>query len=180
MVLRWLLFIPFSESTTHVPFVLVHKKKSAVNHRRWFSTDCYLFPSQKVLPMYLLYLCIKKKSAVNHRRWFSADLIIPFSEVLPMYLLYLCIKKCQRSTIDDGSPLTACLRSLNYSLLRCTTRSRRFRIEFGIPNEIIRKYSETAWKFGLCHFLCRKKLGKLDLIIFNGGKRCGNLDFVIF
>ena len=47
--------------TTHVPFVLVHKKKSAVvHHRRWFSADCYLFPSQKVLPMYLLYLCIKK------------------------------------------------------------------------------------------------------------------------
>ena len=33
-----------------------------------------------------------------------------------------------------------------------TTRSRRFRIEFGIPNEIIRKYSETAWKVGLNHF----------------------------
>ena len=47
--------------TTHVPFVLVHKKKSAVvHHRRWFSADCYLFPSQKVLPMYLLCLCIKK------------------------------------------------------------------------------------------------------------------------
>jgi hypothetical protein len=35
-------------------------------------------------------------------------------------------------------------------------------------------------KFELCHFSCRKKLGKLDLIILNGGKRCGNLDFVIF
>ena len=31
-------------------------------------------------------------------------------------------------------------------------------------------------KFELCHFSCRKKLGKLDLIILNGG----NLDFVIF
>jgi hypothetical protein len=90
----------------------------------------------------------------------------------------------------------------------CVTRSRRFRIEFGIPIEIIRKYSETAWKFGLCHFLGRKKCGKLDFIlfllakrvrkvelchfywrkklgnlnfvIFNGGKRCGKLDFVIF
>ena len=59
-------------------------------------------------------------------------------------------------------------------------RSRRFRIEFRIPNEIIRKYSETTLKFGLCHFLCRKKLGKVDLIIFNGGKKYGNLDFVIY
>ena len=49
-------------------------------------------------------------------------------------------------------------------------RSRRFRIEFGIPNEIIQKYSETAWKFGLCNFLCRKKCGKLDFIIFIGKK----------
>jgi hypothetical protein len=57
-----------------------------------------------------------------------------------------------------------------------SARSRRFQIEFGIPNEIIRKYSETAWKFGLCHFLGRKKCRKLDLIILNGGKRCGNLD----
>ena len=73
-------------------------------------------------------------------------------------------------------------------------RSRRFRIELRIPNEIIRKYSETTLKFGLCNFLGRKKcgnlnfvifyvgknLGKLDLIIFNGGKRCGYLDFVIY
>ena len=56
-------------------------------------------------------------------------------------------------------------------------RSRRFRIEFGIPNEIIRK---QLGNLDFCHFLGRKKLGKLDLIIFNGGKRCGNLDFVIF
>jgi hypothetical protein len=40
--------------------------------------------------------------------------------------------------------------------------------------------SEKVRKFELCHFSCRKKLGKLDLIILNGGKRCGNLDFVIF
>ena len=69
-------------------------------------------------------------------------------------------------------------------------RSRRFRIEFGIPNEIIRKQlgnldfvifrSEKVRKFELCHFSCRKKLGKLDLIILNGGKRCGNLDFMSF
>ena len=50
------------------------------------------------------------------------------------------------------------------------TRSRRFRIEFGIPNEIIRKYSETAWKFGLCHFLGRKKCGNLNFVIFYVGK----------
>ena len=49
-------------------------------------------------------------------------------------------------------------------------RSRRFRIEFGIPNEIIQKYSETAWKFGLCHFLCRKKCGNLHFVIFYVGK----------
>jgi hypothetical protein len=49
-------------------------------------------------------------------------------------------------------------------------RSRRFRIEFGIPNEIIRKYSETAWKFGLCHFLGRKKCGNLNFVIFHVGK----------
>ena len=29
-------------------------------------------------------------------------------------------------------------------------------IEFGIPNEIIRKYSETAWKFGLYYFYWQK------------------------
>jgi hypothetical protein len=40
--------------------------------------------------------------------------------------------------------------------------------------------SEKVRKFELCHFSCRKKLEKLDLIILNGGKRCGNLDFVIF
>ena len=49
-------------------------------------------------------------------------------------------------------------------------RSRRFRIEFGIPNEIIRKYSETAWKFGLCHFLGRKKCRNLNFVIFHVGK----------
>ena len=49
-------------------------------------------------------------------------------------------------------------------------RSRRFRIEFGIPNEIILKYSETAWKFGLCHFLGRKKCGNLNFVIFYVGK----------
>jgi hypothetical protein len=49
-------------------------------------------------------------------------------------------------------------------------RSRRFRIEFGIPNEIIQKYSETAWKFGLCHFLGRKKCGNLHFVIFYVGK----------
>ena len=95
-------------------------------------------------------------------------------------------------------------------------QSRRFRIEFGIPNEIIRKYSETAWKFfrsgkvwkfELCNFLCRKKLGKLDLSFliaekdaeiwtlsffrsekvrkfelgnFLCRKKCGKLDFIIF
>ena len=141
----------------------MHKKKSAVvHHRRWFSADCYLFPSQKVLPMYLLYLCIKKSQrstigdgspltaclrSLNYslfrctthvpfvlvqntsQRSYTIDdgrpafavLSIPFSDVLPMYLLYLCIKKSQRSTIGDGSPLTACLRRLKYSLLRCTT-----------------------------------------------------------
>jgi hypothetical protein len=35
-------------------------------------------------------------------------------------------------------------------------------------------------KVGLCHFYWRKKLGKLNFIIFNGGKRCRKLDFVIF
>jgi len=64
------------------------------------------------------------------------------------------------------------------------TCSRGFRIEFGISNEIIRKYSETAWKvwtlpffksekvrkFELCNFLCRKKLRKLDFVIFIGWK----------
>ena len=72
-------------------------------------------------------------------------------------------------------------------------RSRRFRIEFGIPNEIIRKYSETAWKFGLCHFLGRKKCGNLNFVIFYVGKsaeswtllfywqkKFGKLNFVIF
>jgi hypothetical protein len=59
-------------------------------------------------------------------------------------------------------------------------RSRRFRIEFGIPNEIIQKYSETAWKFGLCHFLGRKKMRKFGLCHFLGRKKCGNLHFVIF
>ena len=61
------------------------------------------------------------------------------------------------------------------------SRSRRFRIQFGIPNSLeiwtlpfFR--SEKVLKFELCHFY----VGKLDLIIFNGGKRCGNLDFVIF
>jgi hypothetical protein len=49
------------------------------------------------------------------------------------------------------------------------SRSRRFRIEFGIPNEIIRKYSETAWKFGLCHFLGRKKCGNWNFVIFYDG-----------
>ena len=49
-------------------------------------------------------------------------------------------------------------------------RSRRFRIEFGIPNERIRKYSERAWKFGLCHFLGRKKCGNLNFVIFYVGK----------
>ena len=49
-------------------------------------------------------------------------------------------------------------------------RSRRFRIEFGIPNEIIRKYSETAWKFGFFHFLGRKKCGNLNFVIFYVGK----------
>jgi hypothetical protein len=52
-------------------------------------------------------------------------------------------------------------------------------IEFGIPNEIIRKYSETAWKFGLCHFLGRKKCGNLNFVIFCW-KKCGKLDFIIF
>jgi hypothetical protein len=36
--------------------------------------------------------------------------------------------------------------------------------------------SEKVRKFELCHFLCRKKLGKLDLIIFNGGKGWPTLD----
>ena len=53
-------------------------------------------------------------------------------------------------------------------------RSRRFRIEFGIPNEIIRKDSETAWKFGLCHFLDRKKCGNLNFVIFYVGKSAEN------
>ena len=53
---------------------------------------------------------------------------------------------------------------------RPSSRSRRFRIEFGIPNEIIRKYSETAWKFGLCHFLGRKKGENLNFVIFYVGK----------
>ena len=59
-------------------------------------------------------------------------------------------------------------------------RSRRLRIEFGIPNEIIQKYSETAWKFGLCHFLGRKKMRKFGLCHFLCRKKCGNLHFVIF
>jgi hypothetical protein len=59
-------------------------------------------------------------------------------------------------------------------------RSRRFRIEFGIPNEIIQKYSETAWKFGLCHFLGRKKMRKFGLCNFFCRKKCGKLDFIIF
>jgi hypothetical protein len=92
---RWFsadcLSIPFSESTAHVPFVLVHKKKSAVNHRRWFSADCYVFPSQKVLPMYLLYLCIKKsqRSTIGDGSPLTVYLF-PSQKVLPMYLLYLC------------------------------------------------------------------------------------------
>ena len=48
--------------------------------------------------------------------------------------------------------------------------SRRFRIEFGNPDEIIRKYSETAWKFGLCHFSGRKKCENLNFVIFYVGK----------
>jgi hypothetical protein len=32
--------------------------------------------------------------------------LFPSQIVLPMYLLYLCTKKSQRSTIDDGSPLS--------------------------------------------------------------------------
>ena len=74
------------------------------------------------------------------------------------------------------------------------TRSRRFRIEFGIPNELIRKYSETAWKFGLPFFRSEKvrKFGLksflmaekdaeiLTFVIFLGRKKCGNLNFVIF
>jgi hypothetical protein len=54
---------------------------------------------------------------------------------------------------------------------RLYSRSRRFRIEFRIPNEIIRKYLETAWKFGLySHFLGRKKCGNLNFVIFYVGK----------
>ena len=49
-------------------------------------------------------------------------------------------------------------------------RSRRFRIEFRIPNEIIRKYSETTLKFGLRNFLGRKKCGNLNFVIFYVGK----------
>jgi hypothetical protein len=30
--------------------------------------------------------------------------------------------------------------------------------------------SEKVWKFELCNFLCRKKCGKLDFIIFIGKK----------
>ena len=65
----------------------------------------YLFPSQKVLPMYLLYLC---KIQVSGRqpsamvlRWL---LIIPFSNVLPMYLLYLC-----KTQVSGRQPSTTAL-----------------------------------------------------------------------
>ena len=61
-----------------------------------------------------------------------------------------------------------------------SARSRRFQIEFGIPNEIIRKYSETAWKFGLNHFEWRKKMRKFGLCHFLCRKKCRNLNFVIF
>ena len=41
--------------------------------------------------------------------------------------------------------------------------------------------SEKVRKFELCHFFyVGKKLGKLDLIILNGGKRCGNWTLSFF
>jgi hypothetical protein len=40
--------------------------------------------------------------------------------------------------------------------------------------EIIRKYSETAWKFGLCHSLGREKCGILNFVIFYVGKSLEN------
>ena len=72
-------------------FCTCAKKKSAVNHQRWFSADCYVFPSQKVLPMYLLYLCIKKsqRSTIGDGSPLTVYLF-PSQKVLPMYLLYLC------------------------------------------------------------------------------------------
>ena len=43
-----------------------------------------------------------------------------------------------------------------------------------------RYVKQTEYGYVTIKGLCRKKLGKLDLIIFNGGKRCGYLDFVIY
>jgi hypothetical protein len=41
--------------------------------------------------------------------------------------------------------------------------------------------SEKVRKFELCHFFyVGKKLGILDLIILNGGKRCGNWTLSFF
>jgi hypothetical protein len=90
------------------------------------------------------------------------------------FMIHQRLSRCPQQCIKQGKPTSL------YSLGLATsanviydvgiTRSRRFRIEFGIPNEIIRKYSETAWKFGLCHFLDRKKCGNLNFVIFNVGK----------
>ena len=86
---------------------------------------------------------------------------------------FLCWIKLGKLDFDffNVGKSSECLMSKNTGSVQERTcadsaRSRRFRIEFGIPNEIIRKYSETAWKFELCHFLGRKKCGNLNCGIF--------------
>ena len=69
--------------------------------------------------------CAKYKSAVvHHRRWFSADGLPSPSELFPSQMYYpctFCTCAKYKSAVVHHRRRPACLRRLNYSLLRCTT-----------------------------------------------------------
>ena len=97
----------------------MHKKKSAVNHRRWFSADCLSIPfseSTAHVPFVLVQNTSQRASTIGDGSPLTVNYsLLKCTTHVPFVLVQNTSQRS--STIDDG----LCLRSLNYSLLRCTT-----------------------------------------------------------
>ena len=100
-------------------FCTCAKKKSAVNHRRWFSADCLSIPfseSTAHVPFVLVQNTSQRASTIGDGSPLTVNYsLLKCTTHVPFVLVQNTSQRS--STIDDG----LCLRSLNYTRLRCTT-----------------------------------------------------------
>ena len=115
----------------------MHKKKSAVNHRRWFSADCLSIPfseSTAHVPFVLVQNTSQRASTIGDGSPLTVNYsLLKCTTHVPFVLVQSTSQRS--STIDDG----LCLRSLNYSLLRCTTH---------VPFVLVQNTSQRASTIG--------------------------------